>query len=81
MMLNKCEVCGGETANIIDLIVEHKLHILVITETWLHSHDDAKMKEITPDGYELHRNLRDSRRSAVVAILCKSNFKCEIKLL
>ena len=42
--------------------MEHKLDLLVITETWLHSNDDAKMKEITPDDYKLYSNPRDDRR-------------------
>ena len=53
---------GKKAANIIDLIMEHELDLLVITETWLHSSDDAKMKEITPDDYKLYSNPRDDRR-------------------
>ena len=70
---------GNKAANIIELILEYELDLLIITETWLNSEDDAKMKEITPSGYTLFSHSRDCRRGGGLAVLCRSNLKCEMK--
>ena len=55
------------------------MDILVITETWLQSGDDAKLREITPSGYQIVSNPRDTRRGGGVAVICRESYKCEMK--
>ena len=55
------------------------MDILVITETWLYSGDDAKLREITPSGYQIVSNPRDTRRGGGVAVICRESYKCEMK--
>ena len=68
---------GNKAASIIDLIIETNLDILVIIETWLYSDQDAKMKAITPDGYIMFSNSRDSRKGGGVAIICRRELSCK----
>ena len=70
---------SNEAASIIELIISRKLDILVITETWLYSDDSAKLREITPPGYQSFSNPRDSRRGGGVAAICRENYKCKMK--
>ena len=67
---------SNKAPNIIDTILKNRLHLLVITETWLFSGDIAKMNEITPDGYTLFSNPRDDRRGGGVGIICVNETKC-----
>ena len=55
------------------------MDILVITETWLYSGDDAKLREITPSGYQIVSNPRDTRRGGGVAVICRESYKREMK--
>ena len=41
----------NKSASICDIIREHKLHVLAITESWQDGDDDLSIKRITPDGY------------------------------
>ena len=50
----------------------------MITETWLYSDQDAKMKAITPEGYDICSNSRDSRKGGGVAIVCRRELRCKI---
>ena len=50
----------------------------MITETWLYSDQDAKMKAITPEGYDIFSNSRDSRKGGGVAIVCRRELRCRI---
>lgn len=55
-----------------DIISNYQPHILVITETWLHS--DVQNSEIVPPSYTLIRRDRGSRGGGV-AIAIKKNVK------
>lgn len=48
----------------------HQPHILIVTETWLHS--DISDDEITPPGYGIHRKDRNSRGGGVAIIYQQS---------
>ena len=62
-----------------NLILEKTLDLLIITETWLFTDDDAKMRGITPEGYCMFSNPRDARRGGGVAIICKNGIICKMK--
>lgn len=64
-MLNKIQ-------NLEDIILTYQPHVLVITETWLHS--DVQNSEIIPPSYTLIRRDRGSRGGGV-AIAIKNNIK------
>ena len=68
----------NKAPNIINLTLEKILDLLIITETWLFSGDDAKMRDIIPQGYCMFSNPRDARRGGGVAIICKNGI-CKMK--
>ena len=70
---------SNKAASIIELFISQKMDILVITETWLYSDDSAKLRKITPPGYQIISNPRDSRRGGGVAVICRENYKCKMK--
>ena len=70
---------GNKIPHILYLILENELDILVITETWLYSSQTALMNAITPEGYTIFSNPRDDRVGGGVAIICRKDFRCEIK--
>ena len=76
-MINARSV-GNKAASIIDLIIENNLDVLVITETWLYSDQDAKKNAITPEGYVIFSNSRDCRRGGGVAVICRRELQCKI---
>ena len=77
-MINARSV-GNKAPNIIEFITENNLDILVITETWLFSEEIAKLKAITPGGYEPYSAPRDARNGGGVVIICRNVLKCRIK--
>ena len=70
---------GNKAPNNIEFITENNLDILVITETWLFSEEIAKLKAITPGGYESYSAPRDARNGGGVAIICRNVLKCKVK--
>lgn len=48
------------------VVMAHKPHVLIITETWLHT--DINDYEITPPGYRIYHNDRDSRGGGVAIL-------------
>ena len=77
-MINARSV-GNKAPNIIEFITENNLDILVITETWLFSEEIAKLKAITPGGYEPYSAPRDARKGGGVGIICRNVLKCKVK--
>ena len=77
-LINAISVCN-KAPNIINLILEKSLDLPIITETWLFSGDDAKMRDITPEGYCMFSNSRDARRGGGVAIICQNGLICKMK--
>lgn len=56
----------NKTAELESIVTAHKPHVLIITETWLHS--DITYSEITPHGYGIYRYDRDSRDGSVAIL-------------
>ena len=77
-MINARSV-GNKAPNIIEFITENDLDTLVITETWLFSEEIAKLKAITPGGYEPYSAPRDARNVGGVTIICRNVLKCKVK--
>ena len=77
LLVNARSVCN-KAASIIDLIIENNLDILIITETWLYSDQDANIKAITPEGYNVFSNCRDSRKGGGVDIVCRRELTCRL---
>ena len=67
---------GNKSSQVLDLIMENNLDILVITETWLFSGEQAKLNMITPEGYISFSKPRDERKGAII---CQNELKCETK--
>jgi len=66
--------CRNKTQDVINIIDDHDIHILVITETWLsHPCDDPIMKAMTPVGFEIKSFPRVGRTGGGIAILYKSS--------
>ena len=53
---------GNKTHELRDYINDNKLDVLMLTETWLHKIETAKIKEMTPDTHTfLHVPREDGR--------------------
>ena len=68
----------GKSASICDLIIDHRLDILVITESWLKgdSRDDHTLADISttlPD-YVVHHQPRKFRRGGGICIILRKGF-------
>ena len=59
---------SNKTLEIRDYISENNLDILLVTETWLHEHDYAKIKEMTPDTHVFLHVSRKNRRGGGVGV-------------
>src|SRR5271156_6658429 len=57
--------------SVVDFVLEHKLDILCITETWLQSEDRFTTNHITPSGYSIISSPRLSRRGGGIALIIK----------
>jgi hypothetical protein len=52
---------NNKTETVVEFILEHKLDILCITETWLQSDDSFTSMNVTPSGYSIISNPRLNR--------------------
>lgn len=67
-----------ETFLINDLITEHSLDSMFLTETWLdQSNSGAVLIETTPPNYSFISEARVSRRGGGVAVLFNESFQCK----
>ena len=62
---------NNKTETIVDFILEHKLDILCITETWLQSDDSFTTNHVTPCGYSIISSPRLNRRGGGIAVPSK----------
>ena len=70
---------ANKSSQVLDLIMENNLDIVVITETWLFSGEQAKLNMITPECYISFSKPRDERIGGGIAIICQNELKCETK--
>ena len=72
----------NKTLQVKDLIVDHDIDVLALTETWLSAddRDDMTIRDIYPTGYEFHSAPRGSRGGGLAFVykntlrLCKKSF-------
>ena len=64
---------NNKTDSVVEFIVEHQLHILCITETWLQSNDNFTINSITPSGFDVISNPRLNKRGGGVAVIIKND--------
>ena len=65
------------THDIRDLIVDEKLDILFLTETWLYSSgDESCVADFTPTGYTTKSFPRKGRKGGGIAIVSKKRNRC-----
>ena len=64
---------GSKTFEIWGYIIDDKLDVLVLTETWLNTHDKAKIRDMTPDTHMfLHVPREDKKRGGVGLFISNS---------
>ena len=56
-------------------IVNDKINIAAITETWFTPDDEQLSNYITPKGYDIYQSTRACRRSGGIALIAESRFK------
>jgi len=54
-------------------VLEHKLDILCITETWISVNDNFATRNVTPIGYNIISNSRNGKRGGGVAVILKDH--------
>ena len=64
---------------LIDYIIEHDLHFVALTETWLSNSDKHKktIGDLTPSGYDIFQAPRPNRTGGGVALIYKNTIKCD----
>ena len=67
---------GNKTNKIKSLIVDNKLDICMLTETWLSNNisDNSKISEMTPKSFDLYHIPRDDRNGGGVGVLIKKAY-------
>jgi hypothetical protein len=61
---------------VIDTIIDEKLDILALTETWFDKDEDrASLASVTPDGYSIYHIPRLNRRGGGVAVIYRDTIK------
>ena len=71
----------NKSDDIIDHVLDHKLNLIALTETWLHG-DDSDQKaigDITPAGYVFHHVHRNGGRGGGVGFLCDESIKLKLE--
>ena len=67
------------TRNKVDFISEYivndRINVAAMTETWLSPDDEQIVKDLTLEGYAIHHATRDGRRGGGVAIISESRYK------
>ena len=66
---------GNKTLDIYELIIDKKLDVLALTETWLNMYDTAKIKEMTPNTHTFIHIPRSGKRGGGVGIFLQNSFK------
>ena len=69
-----------------EYILDEKIDICSITETWLHSNDTQVSNDLCPDGFEIIQKSRDSKqnnfvikqRGGGVAVVCRQSFNAKL---
>ena len=71
---------GNKTHELRDYINDNKLDVLMLTETWLHKIETAKIKEMTPDTHTfLHVPREDGRGGGVGIFISNSHSRIKIE--
>lgn len=78
----KCGVLNARSINnkteaVVDFILEHKLDVLCVTETWLQASDSFTANSVTPNGFSIVSNPRLNRRGGGVAAIIKNDLGCK----
>ena len=64
---------------ITDHILDNKLDIVALTETWLTENDQVVINELTPPGYQCHHKPRAGKKMEVWQLFAKSELKNKVK--
>ena len=66
-LLNPCSVCN-KTSDLQDLVTDHNIDLMVLTETWIKGDDkdNVIMAELLPPGYTIKHKARQVRCAGVV---------------
>ena len=65
---------GNKTCEIRDYITDNKLDVLILTETWLYKHENAKIREMTPDTDVFLHVPGEDKRGGGVGIFISNSF-------
>ena len=66
---------GNKTNKIKSLIIDNKLDICMLTETWLSNNvsDNSKIGELTPNSFDFYHIPREERCGGGVGVLIKKS--------
>ena len=69
----------NKVADLRHYIIDNRVDILVITETWLSSKDDVLINRLTPEGYKFKQQTREGRKGGGVAIISRESIEIAVK--
>jgi hypothetical protein len=68
---------NNKTEEVVDFILDNKLDVLCVTETWLQANDSFTAKSVTPNGFSIISNPRQNRRGGGVATIVTNDLCCK----
>ena len=72
--------CRNKTVIINDLVTDHDLDILCLTETWLGKNDDSTViSQIKPSGYDFKQLARNGKTGGGIGLLFKQSLKLDVR--
>ena len=76
MVYLNAQSCRNKASELNDLVIDHDIDTLLLTETWLKEQgDEAQKAEMTPAGYVLKSFHRKNRRGGGLAFLMKKSLE------
>ena len=63
----------NKVSSFVDYVIDSKLDICFVTETWLNDQDSVVRNEITPDGYVFKDHHRNGQIGGGTGVLCRSS--------
>ena len=76
-MLNARSI-KNKTLEFADLVREHDLDVIGISETWLTPNDSAVIADFTPCGYSFHHVTQANKRGGGVGLMTRSSIDVKI---
>ena len=66
---------NNESLNILETVLDHKLDILLITETWINDEKSDVLGNLNSNGYTFKNFPREDRKGGGIGLLCSNHLQ------